>query len=138
MLAQNFKTAAELGITEAQKAALIKTLALLDGGKLKHHPDLPTGWSPGETFSGHFNMNWWSVPSECGTVCCIGGTAEMIGNVRFDPDERPRALSRLFFPNRDLTKKLAPYDSITPSQAAIALRSYLTTGDARWDLALAD
>ena len=34
MLAQSFKTAIELGLSEKQHDALIKTLALLDGGKL--------------------------------------------------------------------------------------------------------
>jgi hypothetical protein len=129
MLAQSFMTASELGITEPQRMALQKTLVLLETGKLVH-TKLPLLFKfNAEKYSGHFNMGGWRRETECGSVCCIGGTAELIGNVRFN--ERAPALETLFYPSSDGTK-LQNYESITAEQAARALRSYLTTGDAKW------
>jgi hypothetical protein len=138
MLMQNFKTAADLGISEPQKEALIKTLVLLETEKLVHIPvrdDLEIDFSAAESFSGKFNMNSWSHTYErCGTICCIGGTAELIGAVEFeDTTKYGTKLYNLFYP--DAGDELN-WDSITTAQAATALRSYLTTGDARWDLAV--
>lgn len=131
MLAQNFKPADELLITEAQKDALIKTLVLLETGRLKHVPADVLAIR-GEHFTGHFNMDSWCWKSPCGTVACIAGTAELIGNVKFTAS--PRNLNELFFPRN--AGVAVNYEKITPEQAAIALRSYLTIDNARWDLAL--
>lgn len=140
MLAQNFKPAAELKLTELQKEALIKTLVLLETEKLKHaYPDRRISEPDG--FTGHFNMSWWELPAACGTICCIGGTAELIGDLR--PDELDKAtydnpaLKNLFYPGRGGPRISVEMQHITPDQAATALRSYLTIGDARWDLAVA-
>lgn len=124
----SFRSAHRLDITDAQRDALIKTLALLESGALVHAP-ASIGFSYGKTFTGHFNMAEWNHATDCGTVCCIGGTAELIGNLRFLP--RPDALEDLFYPT------IAPLSTITPTQAAVALRSYLTTGNANWRAALA-
>jgi hypothetical protein len=139
MLMQNFKSAADLEITEQQKDALAKTLVLLETAKLEHIPDrndLDVDFDAEAEFSGKFNMNSWShTYKKCGTVCCIGGTAELIGGVDFeDATKHGTPLYNLFYPDAgdDLD-----WDRITIAQAAAALRSYLTTGDARWDLALA-
>lgn len=129
MLAQNFKSAIELGIPEDQVSALQKTLVLLETGRLKHAPYSNTLVGRGAPFTGHFNMAGWHRSVDCGTACCIGGTAELVGSVVFDIIGRPAALKKLFYPDGRM-------DTITPDQAATALRSYLTTGDARWDLAL--
>jgi hypothetical protein len=125
MLAQSFKTAEELGLPEKQVEALKKTLVLLETGKLIHQKinDLFTLDERGE-YTGHFNMQTWNKAIGCGTVCCIGGTAELIGGVEFLGT--PDALYALFYP------ETADYQDITPSQAATALRSYLTTGKANW------
>jgi hypothetical protein len=139
MLMQNFKSAADLGITEAQVSALQKTLVLLETGKLVHvTPDELRQFAPideGIPFTGHFNMSCWQSYYPCGTVGCIGGSAELVGNCSFeDYDENP-ALLELFNPfNRWGDPRWA---NITDTQAATALRSYLTMGDARWDLAVA-
>lgn len=137
MLAQNFKSAADLEITEAQKAALIKTLVLLETGRLTHAPydgRLSDTYREPGAFTGHFNMGRWRAQQDCGTVCCIAGTAELIGRVQFSTHTGD-ALGDLFWAHgRGIDYKIT---DITPSQAATALRSYLTTGDARWDLALA-
>ena len=142
MLAQNFKKAADLGISEAQFAALRKTLVLAETGRLRHidPTDYRHDFLGKKSFTGHFNMNWWSMKRTCGTCCCLGGTAELVGNLREDAlhvaAQKNPELFNLFYPGRrdrgrDINMKL-----ITPSQAATALRSYLTTGDARWDLAV--
>jgi len=140
MLAQNFMIAADLRITEPQKRALIKTLVLLETGKLQHvHPDAT--FSEPRGFTGHFNMSWWDLHSGCGTICCIGGTAELIGELK--PNELDIAtignskLRNLFYPGVDKKDQIfVAMQNITPTQAAVALRSYLTTGDAQWNLAV--
>jgi len=141
MLAQSFQSAADLGITEPQKDALIKTLKLMETGKIDHFADDLDGdvmYRKDRKFSGLFNMVMWAGDHECGTVCCIGGTAELIGNVTFGADFgqdlQNSALEGLFCP-REVNWR--DWRSITPAQAARALRSYLTTGDAKWSEAVA-
>jgi len=135
MLAQNFKAANDLHITEEQKAALCKTLVLLETNKLTHVAPSSEG-DDEATFSGHFNMCNWAARHGCGTIGCIGGTAEMVGQVSFGYiyGIQHHALKDLFLPS---DVPLPQWGNITTAQAASALRSYLTTGDARWDLAVA-
>lgn len=134
MLAQNFKTAADLKITDRQKDALIKTLVLLETGKLVQWPtkNFPYKKSLSDDFFGYFNMNEWSCKYQCGTVACIGGTAERVGNLVNHELRRASAynnpLHQLFYP-----PTLTYFDIITLDQAAVALRSYLTTGHACWE-----
>lgn len=133
MLAQSFLSHEQLGITEPQLSALQKTLVLLETGKLAHIPVTAKFASKSTNFTGHFNMAWWSNEHGCGTVGCIGGTAEMIGEVKFARYHNNKNLSELFEPY-SLGDE---WDDITPAQAATALRSYLTTGDAKWSEAVA-
>lgn len=142
MLAQNFKPAADLDLTEPQKEALMKTLVLLETGKLQHvvaRGRIVVG-APVK-FDGRFNMACWGTAAySCGTVACIGGTAELIGKVSFGNGLQHKellapALYELFYARSVAAEH--DWESITPAQAATALRSYLTTGDARWDLAVA-
>ncbi|MEY9676048.1 hypothetical protein ABIE93_005982 [Bradyrhizobium elkanii] len=136
MLAQNFKSAADLKISEEQKDALIKTLVLLETGKLHHFAVTPEieenefAIDRGYMFSGDFNMAYFHLKHSCGTAACIAGTAELISGIKFVGRDRTAALDGLFY-GGDLE-----LSSITPAQAATALRSYLTTGDPRWDLAV--
>lgn len=127
MLAQNFKTAADLRLSELERDALITVLGMLERGELTHVPvrDLPSSadYKVG-TFTGHFNMGEWEESYDCGTVCCIGGTAELIGGIGFNLSGNI-PLSNLFYPAGNL-------DHITTDQAAKALRSFLSTGRARW------
>lgn len=134
MLMQNFKSAADLEITEQQKDALIKTLVLMETGKLIHIPvgDVSVhcngrGGSPNKLF----NMSVSYGIADCGTVGCIRGTAERVSDARFEVIDLPGGLRKLFY-----SGKAIGLDA-NLDQAATALRSYLTTGDARWDLALA-
>lgn len=154
MLAQSFKTAEDLDISEKHREALIKTLALFESGEMRHisydvrNRSLTRDYDA--SFSGNFNMQGWSVrvptdpiPSDygaqrdCGTIACIGGTASLIGGVDFEiyasPGVRRSSLWQLFYPNVDIDQ----WDKITVEQAAMALRSYLTTGKPHWELALA-
>lgn len=136
MLAQSFKSAADLGITEPQKEALMKTLVLLETGKLRHTPASSDSDVTSRHFSGHFNMSNWGAKHTCGTIACIGGTAELVGQVSFGYIYQIQngPLKALFLPPMNSMT----WADITPAQAATALRSYLTTGDARWDLAVAE
>lgn len=143
MLAQNFKSAADLGITDRHQQALQKTLTLAETGKLVHvDPTTFESVAVGAGFTGHFNMSWWNQSKTCGTCCCLGGTAELIGGLQENEldelaDRNPE-LKNLFYPGMHRQQHLGiDMKKITPKQAATALRSYLTTGDARWDLAIA-
>jgi hypothetical protein len=138
MLMQNFKSAADLKLTEAQKDALVKTLVLFETGKIqhRHNTERVDSIDKDPTFCGYFNMQHWQAAHPCGTVACIGGTAELIGGVDLE-SQNNEGLFRLFHPYSVLSK-IASWDEITTIQAATALRSYLTTGDAHWDLAVSD
>lgn len=132
MLAQNFKTAAELDITEKQKRALMKVLVLLETGKMEHVPNYkPVMGKPDDKFTGHFNMMVWGENCECGTVRCIGGTAEIVGDVDFSGviGQCTSPLYRLFFP----PGHISTWDKYTDQHAARALRNFLTTGEAQWE-----
>jgi hypothetical protein len=125
----SFKTATELGLTEPQYCGLVKTLVALEEGKLDHENenkpwldrDLPKS----------FHMAHWG--GSCGTVCCIGGTAEalMRDNLFNQGNAIPDELYNLFFPGH--TKEA--YRAST-KQAAVALRHYLTTGKENWKMAM--
>ncbi len=130
MLAQNFKTPAELDLLDIQYESLVKVLGMLERGELQHFnmETLKTSKPIGDLF----NMNWWSAKFDCGTVCCIGGTAEAVGKFSFDAFNMSKELYGLFYPGR------VDGDKITTEQAAYALRSYLTTGEPNWADALAE
>ncbi len=142
MLAQNFKTAADLGISDAQFEGLIKTMGVLERGELTHVPIVKDWYrvhvnSDPAKFDALFNMdNVYSV-ADCGSAACIAGTCDLLfktdfaplGNLNFD---LPESLIDLFCPpSIDDTK----WTKITTDQAAHALRNYLTTGDSDWSAA---
>jgi hypothetical protein len=127
---QSFLTASALGISEAQRNALLKVLKLLEREELHH-----VGGSAINYPATGFNMNLWpdsslDTPRGCGTARCIAGWAEHIGRIRFAPVGRPVGLNRLFDPDEDGGNY--DYNSITPAQAAASLRNYLLTGEPRW------
>lgn len=125
-----FKSAKELGLTPKEWEALIKTLVLMEAGAMTH---VPSPYSAIEKIDGHlFKMVNWRDEYKCGTVCCIGGSAEVLGGMprgRMDnasnrlAEEGNRNLNTLFFEWAG---------DPTPKQAAIALRGYLTTGETDW------
>jgi hypothetical protein len=130
MLAQSFLDAEVLGLSEPKRAALITVLGMLERDELHHVPiEKIGGMASTPKFSGLFNMAYWTAESECGTVCCMGGTAELISGQSF-AGARTQALSKLFY-LRDAAEGFS-YNAITPAQAARALRNFLTFGEARW------
>jgi hypothetical protein len=137
MLAQNFKTAADLGISDAELDALIKVLGMLERGEITEN---------------HFHMaRFWM---ECGTVGCLCGWANQIsGGAAFPELNASTTEISLFFRMPDAARALFTMgmgsDSpertglnvfvqrrARPHHAATALRSYLTTGEANWAEAL--
>lgn len=130
MLAQNFMTPTDLGISEAEHNALRLTLNALERGELRHvrparHSNLEA------PFTGHFNMDCWRASGECGTVACLGGTAEMLGQLPvhslYVAMSANRELRNLFYPT-----VISCWNEITSDQAATALHSFLTTGNSNW------
>ncbi len=127
MLMQNFKTAADLGISEPEQAALIKVLGMLERGDL-------IDAEVGAACDNGFNMQ--TQGRGCGTPACIGGwVATLIGARQMEyvdrylpSKEANEGLSSLYYSDHALRAKA--------KQATTALRSYLTTGDPRWDLAV--
>lgn len=126
MLAQNFKTAAELGISEIEWSSLVATLFALQRGEV-----------------GGLNMGMYR--HDCGTPACLCGWAHHLSEGRAFPElanvrgffghdrtneelaqRLPRELSALF----GITLSTVPRP--TTDQAAIALRGYLTTGRQAW------
>ena len=129
-----FKTAAELGLSEAQRCGLVKALAFMEAGKLSHAPKSYKNLTEDAPFTGHFNMGNWRVMSECGTICCIGGTAELLGNCNLRTGGGTMELTRLFYPPPNGVG--AEGWGATPRQAAVALRGYLETGHTNWQCAM--
>lgn len=136
MLAPSFKTAAELGLTDKQHKALHDTLDLMEAGEIEHVSEF--GGPPYEWTGHRFNMGLWFCPadSSCGSVGCIGGTAEFLAqdNNLFDGIEcADPSLYALFYPGANVVYN---YNAITVAQAAHALRNYLTIGEPCWDQCL--
>ncbi len=124
MLAQNFLTAEELGLTEKGYQGLHKVLRMLEGGELVY---TPRGFDP--KIPNGFNMAVCWTEHGCATVGCIGGWAGFYnkkGWVDGMKDERVKSnLHLLFCPK-------APRSHYTIDQAAHALRTYLVTGTPDW------
>lgn len=133
MLARNFKTPADLGISNAEFEALAKVLGMLERG------DIPER---------EFNMARIRGKTSCGTVACICGWASIVSDgrafpMREMPGERWYPISSFSALPKSL-RDLFGVDNMkvcfegTRQSAAIALRSYLTTGEPRWAEALAE
>jgi hypothetical protein len=123
VLAQHFKTATELGLADVEAEALITVLRMLERGDIARE----------EFHMGHFQR-------ECKTPACICGWAYHVSrgrafselSCRYGPmllyrrlGDSARALFRF-------TETRGSGGDITPAQAAIALRNYLTLGEPRW------
>jgi hypothetical protein len=165
------KTATELGLSDQQYGALHSTLAALKAGKIKHLEEWEDPIETDETNLLMFNMLAWnddifSTKEEeygeethaytdnkhCGSVCCIGGTAEYITNTTnlFEPNitntygrsevaAKNRRLYYLFYPWNDQRFDVCPVDvELTLPNAIQALTNYLETGDANWPQVIED
>ncbi len=148
MLAKTRKTAEDLGLSEPQRAALELVLTLLRTGGLVHerlhpgyNPEAPArGLSPAIEIPDviMFNMADWSSRTECGTVACIGGSAERLRGVSFPGHLHTPELNWLFYPEDgpDGISYGVEYSTITTAQAADALELYLSTGSPCWNVVL--
>lgn len=141
MLMQNFKTAAELELSEEEYDAHVRVLHMLERGELVHWTwerngpklaDVPPGakW---------FNMRYSTLEDSCGTVACIGGWVGLVMGLselqasEYVSDVGEGARARLYYPHwRGGFTEQSRY-KITTEEAAQALRNYLTTGEPRWN-----
>lgn len=134
------KTALELNISEAQHSALLLALAHMESGKMKDTRFEELGAINGRSIETlahtskvptNFNMTVWAATPEtfCGTVCCIGGTAELLAKTANLFDLIPPPLEFLFYPELDDEV----YFKITLEEATANLRLYLETGTHPWD-----
>ena len=129
MLAQNFKTAKELGLADVEVEALATVLGMLERGDIMRE----------QFHMGHFRH-------QCRTPACICGWAHHISGGKAFPELSslygPMILYRRFSNSLiglfRLTATRGSGGDITPAQAAIALRNYLTHGEPRWAEAMAD
>ncbi len=116
MLAQNFKTAADLGISGEEHAALREVLRRLEVGEITDR---------------HFDMGNTMWHHDCGTVGCIVGWARKINSRAFT-----RSVGMIGCSNYELYDLFMNTKAVgkcrDPMQGAYALRNYLTLGEARW------
>jgi hypothetical protein len=156
MLMKTLMTAEELRISQHALDALHKVLTMMLTGELV--------WierqyvATDKTCKNGFNMGFWDVSRndllhQCGTVRCIGGWTESVGDFLFrNSFDSCYGEYRYTSSGRKLTKSeteaLTPelrnlffepvtrLTNITLEQAAAALHNYLTTGHANWQQAL--
>jgi hypothetical protein len=127
MLAQNFKSAEDLGISEKDRNALMKVLVMMETGKMTYVPGREVGLHGRHgVCDGYFSMNLSFGRHECGTTNCIRGAAIAVGGAEFQGNPifvGSGGLEQLFYqwvgdPNVE--------------QGARALRNYLTCGFPKW------
>jgi hypothetical protein len=140
MLTQSFKSADELGIADVEQQSLVTVLGMLERGELVYgkYPIAKMFRGPNE-----FNMAaTLDESSDCGSIGCLCGWAHIVSGrtafAEFFSENRPLealpvGLRRLF----RFGAGTGSLCNIQPEQAATALRSYLTTGDAKWHEAVA-
>jgi len=130
MLMQNFKSATDLGISDQEQASLIKVLGMLERAELRYASGTETECENG------FNIG--TQGKGCGTPACIGGWVARImgiGEMEYVDSYMPDFSQRK--PDKALSGLYWRYPKdVGVEEAATALRSFLTTGDARWDLAV--
>jgi hypothetical protein len=136
MLANNFMTPSALGLSDVEFESLVKVLGMLERGEIADD---------------QFTMR--RVQHFCRTPACLCGWANYISAGRAFPLYAKAGLTIFSDPTygprwRDMPRPLLelfayggrpadPVYAATPSQAALALRSFLTRGEARWAEALA-
>jgi len=131
MLAQNLKTPADLGMDKKFHSTLVQILGMLERGELVHARAL-------DPIPNGFNMTQIRNESECGTVLCIAGWVNKLAHDAKAPgnpnSQHDLAYGRLIMP----PGWSGSGHEITCDQGAIALRNYLTSGEARWEEVLAE
>jgi len=137
-----FLSAKKLKLSKKQRCALLKTLAWLEAGKLDHENERNLTFDMKHWNQGSYTRNG----KNCGTVCCIGGAASILGDnamYAFMRGYITKELGNLFYPGGGATGlgwvdegKKHPGWSASTAQAAVALRGYLETGKTDWDAAM--
>ena len=110
-----YKTAAELGIQDWERDALVALVGPLSRGELG------------------LDMRQFHT---CNTVHCIGGWMMWLARRSREDETHSRALRPLFFPPLDSRAPRArqhPGWNATAPRAARAVINFLTLGDPRWD-----
>lgn len=135
MLAQNFKTAGELKISDVELRSLMTVLGMLERQELVHGKSPLAGIARGPN---EFNMAATLYTGGCGTIGCLAGWAyhvsggeafpEIIAGGIFGWGLRDQQLNALF----GIGRRHATLYEITPARAATTLRRFLTTGDGIW------
>jgi hypothetical protein len=136
MLANNFMPPSALGLSDVEFESLVKLLGMLERGEIADE---------------QFTMR--RVQHPCRTPACLCGWANHISGGRAFPLEaKPGATvfsSTVYAPRwREMPRRLQdlfayggratdPVYAASPSQAATALRNFLTEGEPRWAEALA-
>ena len=138
MLAQNFMSADQLHVTREEHAALITVLYMLEREELKpivFGIKINDRVLQGKCFS--MNNTW--VKGECGSAGCIGGwVADVMGvsdknryvDSYWSSYNTRSPLTDLYWNAKAIQSK------VSPDQGAAALRNFLTTGKAQWDVVL--
>lgn len=86
----------------------------------------------------HFNMNFWSIKENCGSVHCIGGILSLKGYSVVASLHGPGLEELFFMTSRPWDAELDEImENITPEQAAQAIDNYLSSGDPKWKEILA-
>lgn len=144
MLAQNFKTAAELAIENGEFDALVKVLGMLERGETSYAPlneNKTSGYCllpPSDRTPTMFNMDTVFGEADCGTTACMLGWAQFLTqDYSLFPDMNMTPETRDLFLYQTFIRADDPAWKATPEQAARALRNYLTLGEPRWAEVLA-
>lgn len=117
MLAQNFKSATELGLDEKVLMGLHKVLTRLEINDLVYVPDAWGILEKGGTLPPNgFSMNIDLKREDCGTVGCLGGWTSIETGINCETIMGIENLERLFYPNS--TEVNINYDDITTGTRA--------------------
>jgi len=140
-MSKKFKTAEQLGLRKDHYCALVKALDSLQKGTIRHVRNPKHLMGDGSTVKvDRFNMSYWRTEAACGTVGCIGGTAEVVGGLKmWSLSECAGAMGdtsglyNLFYPHElDTPDGDDDWGKITPKHAVKALQNYLTSGKPKW------
>lgn len=153
MLARTIKSAAELGVTETQHKYLLQVLDMLERGELRHAPVV------GDVEGQCFNMATYEDRGDCGTVGCIAGWMQVLSgytcfkSFSFCPQEDAEYLRKYAPAHRFQRAEIVSralhnlfhmgdcehddLETVTPDQAAQAIRNYLSLGEPCWSEVLA-
>ncbi len=146
MLAQNLKTPADLGISDAEFASLQQVLGMLERGEVSHVPVSKSFsiWDWGKAVPIAFNLSEVYGAAECGTTACILGWARYLGRDDQLFANRGEPIQNLFCMGQydhdtDIAAKakVGGARNISTALAAQALRNFLTHGEPRWAEVLA-